>query len=738
MTAEWIYEYTTPAGLLPVALLLALGLTALSALRHLPRETARPILLGLRVLFLLLLAWTLLQPARRRSLTEWIRPRFAVLLDTSASMRQGERADAPEASRWAVAQEMLSRDWVRHLGAEAHIDLFAFDAEVGSPLPLSRAGELRPEGQATRLRDSLNRVVERYRGQDLLGLLLLSDGIDTRETTDEWSQIGLPAPVYAVQLEDPFEREIVPDVRVESIETPRRVVVDWESRLSAVIAGQPVPGEPFPVRLLKDGALVEEQPVQLPPEGGTREIAFRLRHPQVGSFVWTVDIPRLTGESNTNDNHMAVAVEVVDARNQLLYIEDIPRWDSRFLNRILQANPNITPLSFVRGPDGRFIAHGERGAETLDLRPEQLRRYTMVILGDLDAETLGAERAEALRDFAERGGSLVLLGGAKAWGADGLGATALAGLFPVRAIRPRAHTDPERLRTRWSDEAAGHPAFTAADTTLRDQPLPPLLSVFVAEGLTAAATVLVEAETPAGWSPVAVSQPYGQGRVLMLLTDSLWRWQLDPNAGEPYAFFWNQTLEWLSPADDELDTYALELIAEVDQLFPDEQITLTARLSGLPEATQPDAIRCRLLTPDGRTFTLNMPRRRIMAAGRAFSGYGLEYAPTLPGAYRAEAEVDLDGQTVTSTPFFFRLHAYTQEALPRPANEQVLRNQALTSGGRYGSPDEIDRILRTLRTESRREHRIEYATLWRTALLLGCLMGLLVIEWILRKKWNMV
>lgn len=739
MATEWIFEHTVALLLLAVGITLSLGLTVLLGLRYLPGERSRPILIGLRLLFLLLLAWTLLQPSRRQSLTEWIRPRFAVVLDTSASMRQVVDPGQPD-SRWQVARDMLGRDGLRHLGAESHIDLYALDADISSPLPITHHDSLDPDGQATFLRDGLNRVVARYRGQDLLGLLLLSDGIDTRETSDEWSQIGLPVPVYAVALEDPVDREVVPDVRVESIDTPRRVVVHWESQLRAVVAGQPVPGEPFPVRLLKDGVLVDEQPLQLPPEGGSREMTFRLRHPEEGSSVWTIDIPPLPGEVSTNDNHLAVAVEVVDARNRLLYIEDIPRWDSRFLNRVLQDNPSITPLSFVRGPEGRFIAYGDRGAETLDMHPDQLRQYTMVILGDLDAETLGDNRAEALRAFTERGGSLVLLGGAKAWGRGGLTETALAQLLPVRQIAADPVTDPDRLDTRWGEEAPSHPTFAVAESPLHAQVLPPLLTVFEGRGLTAAATVLVETQTPAGWMPVVVAQPYGQGKVLAVLTDSLWRWQLDPLPGEPYRFFWTQALEWLSPTETELETFGLEILSDVDQLFPGDTLSLDARLSGLSEEedARPDVIRCRVVDPDGRTLTLRMPQRRILAAGRAFSGYGLDFRPPLPGTYRAEAEAEINGVTVVSMPFFFRMQAYTQETLPRPANAAVLQNLALSSGGRYGPPDAIDRILGNLRAESRREQRVEYATLWRTALMLGCLIGLLVLEWILRKKWNMV
>ncbi len=727
----WTFEHAVPGTLLALGWGAVVVLTLLSAWRHLRRERQVAWLLALRLLFLALLGWVLLLPARRAALTEIIRPRFLVVLDTSASMAQPVE-DPHGTNRWAAAQAMLARDWRRAVSAACQVELIGLDAALSSPLPLDSSGTLEPVGSATHLCHGLGSALARYRGQDLAGVLLLSDGIDTREPSDTWTEDRTwPAPIYAVELDTTPVADAKPDVRVEVLDTPRRAVLDWDTRLAVTVAGQGLRDQAFPVRLLRNGDLVEEVPAQLPPEGGTQELGFKLTHPRVGNELWTVTIPPLPNEAQTNDNALAVVVEVVDARNRLLYIEDVPRWESKYLNRELLANRDITPLAFVRGPGGQFMSYTQRGGVTLDLTEAQLALYKIVILGDLRAESLGGARAEALRAFVERGGSLVLLGGPNAWGAAGLPDTALAPLLPF--TRPAGAAIEGRFTARWTADGRGHPAL-AAEPDLPEV-LPPVLTVFSGAQLGAASLALVEAETPAGWQPILVARTYGQGKVVTLLTDSLWRWQLQPGVQRPYADLWRRLIEWLSPGETQTDTSSLELFSGVGRLDSGETAELTARLTlaGGGEIPPGQRVVCEIQTPDNRVLPLDMTPQTVRAGGREFAGYVARFAPQAPGSYRAVARTEVRGQEVTSAPFLFQMRATTQESQPRPFNAPALRALARTSGGRYGSPEAIDGVLQSLRFDPRRETRVEYTSLWQKHAILALLLALLLAEWIIRK-----
>lgn len=732
---EVIFEHALPTWAIALAVGLTLLVTIGAFLRYLPISVANLVLFILRAAFLLLLGWCMLLPIMRRTLTEYIKPHFLVVLDTSASMTMKPVGGAIS-NRWQVAQGVLAQPWPKRLMADCTVDLFTLDAEPGAVTPIGQYAQFSPKGQASHLRAGLRKIFDRYKGQNVAGLLFLSDGLDTREIHEDWVLGPWPCPVYTVRLEPPDIWEAEVDVRIDSVDTPRRAIVGWETKLTAVLSGQGVKGETFAVQLLEDGALVEEIPTELPPDGGTREVSFRLKHPVVGNFTYTVNIPPLKKETRTNDNAYAVSVQVVDAKNRLLYVENVPRWESKYLIRELRANKNISPLAFVRGPNKLFLTFGERGSMNLDLTEEQLNQYKILIVGDLDAEVLGAARAGALLKWVEVGGSMVLLGGPGAWGENGFAATALKKMLPVQ----RPWESPPREGTfaaAVTPDGSAHPIFTAGTNDWKT--MPPVLSLFTGARLSAGATTLVEAQTPQGAQPVIVVQKYGQGKVAAILTDSLWRWQLNPGEIQPYAKFWAQLIDWLLPTEVELEKFELDLFSDTDQLFMGEAIALKARLSAgeiaVPANTRPV---CEVRGPGERRIPLDMTRQTVAGgAAKNYHLYAVEFTPGLAGLHKAVATIEINGQRVDSAPYTFFIKGFTPETNPRPFNAELLKRMAEIGKGKFLEPAQVNEELSALRFKKREEQRLEFRSLWQNWVIVACLMLLLAVEWTIRKLRNM-
>jgi hypothetical protein len=734
MTADWTFEHTVSTLLIGAALAGAAGFIIFSFIRSLPRTPLGFTLLALRLLFLLLLFWTILLPGRRQVSIDKIRPRLLVLLDTSASMTRNLDAASTE-SRWQKARAFLERDWVRTLRARAQVEVYPFAAELGTPLSIEQAMALEPAGGSTLLNASLGRLFERSRGQEILGVVVLSDGIDTRERRDTWADVPWPAPVYAAALETPDETEAVPDVRVDAVETPRRAVVNWDTPLTATIAGSGLRGEAFPVLLLRNGQTFAQAAVQLPPDGGSRDMQFILPHPETGSEVWTVRIPPLPRESQTNDNEMAVAVEVLDSQNRVLFLENTPRFESKHVVRELFANPAITPIAFFRGPGGAFIAYGDKPGRMLEISTEQLAENKIIILGDFDAAALDADKCRVIAEFVEKGGSLILLGGDRLWGAQGIAATPLAKLLPFTRVPGPVREG--RFTVRWTAEGRAHPAFANSPDVPAE--LPPVLTVFGGAVPGAASLTLAEAETEGGSEPLLLSRVYGQGKVLAILTDSLWRWAMQPSADKPFAFFWRQVIEWMSPAAGETGQYALELFTDAGAIAVGESVMLQARLIEPADAVPRTwKIACKVFAPSGRPIPLTFAPRLIPGpGGREVPGYAAGFVPEEAGNWKAVASTEVDGRVVESSPCFFSARAVSQELADRPANVRVLRALAGGSGGRYAEPGTLDTILRDLRVVEKQERRLEYTSLWQNRWLLACLIALLALEWTTRKTGGM-
>jgi len=730
-----VYEHTFPISAIIVTLLVAIALGAFTAWRYLPRRPLNGVLFALYVAILLVMSWCLLMPGLKSAVSQLRKPRFIVALDTSQSMTLTPSSNVP--TRWATAQAALKQPWLQALSGECDVEIYPFAADVGDNIPAAKVAGLQPDGTSTRLRDALKKIADRSAGLNIAGLLLLSDGEDTREAMDDWAGSERPFPVYSMRLEPPGGWQQEPDLRIDSVTTSRRVTVGWKSEFKVKVSGQGTRGAPVTVQVYENGKLKSEMPTQIPDEGGERELLFDLDHPATGIFTYKVVATPLPGEKNKDDNEYAVNIEVVDAKNRLLYLEGIPRWEYKFLRRTLLGEQQISPIIFFTGPNGAPVGGTPIGNVTADMTPQQLSFFKIIMLGNLDAKELGEARAKNLLKFVEDGGSLILLGGTKAWTAGGLVQTDLGKALPVRAADVKTLESQKPYPVKLSDAARAHPAF-AGDAALW-QSIPPILSVFSGFTLSPGAETLVSAETPEGPAPVVVTQRYGQGKVTAILTDSLWRWQLGPEAGKakPYERFWTQMISWLLPRE-ESDQTKLEVFADRDQLFLGEHLEIHASLGG-ENGPKPESVDARIVLPDKREVPYRMaPQLVTLPSGKSFSGYALPFSADQPGLYKVTAAAKVKGQTSTSEPFSFFVKPYSPETVPRPARMEILQAIAKASGGQfYENLDALNQGLSSLKLKATEEKSAEYRTLWREWPLVVGLMAMLTTSWSMRKFRNM-
>ncbi|HMF62349.1 MAG TPA: hypothetical protein VK595_18355, partial [Vicinamibacterales bacterium] len=166
----------------------AVGLVSWLAYR---RATLRPGrrrgLAVLRAVTLLLLILFLMRPIRTAE--EGTRDAVVpILVDTSRSM---SIADANGAARIDRAREVLTRELVPLLGPKFRVEVLAFGEDVRATAPAALA----PTDRRSSISRALAVVAERYRGRPVAGIVLLSDGGDTAETSASADEAETP-PVF--------------------------------------------------------------------------------------------------------------------------------------------------------------------------------------------------------------------------------------------------------------------------------------------------------------------------------------------------------------------------------------------------------------------------------------------------------------------------------------------------------------------------------------------------------------
>ncbi len=150
--------------------------------------------------------------------------------------------------------------------------------------------------------------------------------------------------------------------------------------------------------------------------------------------------------------------------------------------------------------------------------------------------------------------------------------------------------------------------------------------------------MLATAKTPT--QPLLAVQRYGQGKSLAILSDSLWRWALTPGEENLHQRFWNRLLDWLTPQQEELAPFEVDLFGAAASVHIGESVRLTARIGGAE--TDGANVVCEIRTPDGRVLPFRMmPTAVTTAEGRTLPGFEILFAPEAPGPHRACASAEV-------------------------------------------------------------------------------------------------
>ena len=229
---------------------------------------------------------------------------------------------------------------------------------------------------------------------------------------------------------------------------------------------------------------------------------------------------------------------------------------------------------------------------------EELKGFSIIVIANLDAPSLNAERLKVYREFVAQGGGLVVLGGYWAFSRGAYAGTPLEEMLPVAfAPEHRIPETPEGLPLHPSAQATWKPAFE-----LKSKPV-----AFYVQTLTPKPESTVQ--WLAGDKPALISGSFGKGRVVACA--------LTANGETPAGVlpFWDwpewpkvlgQALDWAAGARP---TVSQAKAATKPSLSDEEMSALTLggtvtpdmarRISERPNAETAEALFQHVMRPEG-------------------------------------------------------------------------------------------------------------------------------------------
>lgn len=704
-----------------------------SFLSGFPRKTSpfRAALLAVfRFAVLGLLLVMLCQPKRKVEEISAVKPQLAVLLDTSESMI--DPVDPNQPLRAAVALKWLDSEPFRKACEMYDVRLFRFSDHLEEVPDTDAARKPAFNGGSSSILGSTLQLADRFKGQPLQAVLLLSDGLDTSGGVKDFSWPG-EVPVFTFSLEKPFPRPPHQErLSLSGVDFPGKVVVGTPVDIRFSVTASGMDGQIVPVQLRQGEKILAETNMAFSSDEQTKEASFRVVPDTLGPWELELRISHKAADENARSH--PVIVQVMQPGQRILYLQNSLSPDFKFIRRALSGNDGSSvPDVFVRWADGRLMGGGP-DVPAPEFSTAGLTPYSIVILGDLDPSVLKASEFEALKDFVSRGGGLLLVGGPNCLSSPVLASSALGKILPVTTPAPYENLT---LPVAFTEEGLRHPALGPLFEKIGT--LPPLLGVNVSAPSGAASQVLVEGKTSRGPVPVIATARYGDGRIVTVMTDTLWRWRLATTTRiegrNPFDLLWVQIIKWLVPEMEKRERVdMIDLFTERGNYRMGEPVEMHAIVrTGEGDPILPPFLPLKVGTPDGKTFEYRMTPGEVAVPGSSpVKGFRVRIEPNMPGVFIASASANISGRTLAGESRFVVTRPSTEKT-GEPENTAFLESLSQQSNGRHYTYDQLENWLPDVPFKEDHFIRTRVEPLWNTPFFLCFLIVIIGTEWYLRR-----
>lgn len=522
--------------LIPLPLLLALGLLALSGIGLALWRRARGAVLRASGLALLLL--TLLNPALIQEKREPIRDVAVIVVDQSPSQNLGERQARTEAAVTALQTRLSSFPdlEIRVVRSSSGVDAGAIEE--------------------TRLLDVLNRSVSDLPRSRIAGAVLITDGQVHDVATALPGLVGFP-PVHTLLTgrRDEGDRRLIVE------DAPSYGIVGRSFTVLVKVEDLPNGNSrEASIRIRQDG---EDRPPLRVPVGTSIPVSFTVNHG--GLNIVELDVAAGPEELTLANNRAAIVVNGVRDRLRVLLVSGEPHAGERTWRNLLKADPAVDLVHFtiLRPPDKLDTTPIRElsliAFPTRELFEVKLHEFDLIIFDRYKRRNVLPNSYLAnIASYVENGGAFLEASGPTFASPMSLFRTPLGGVLPgepTGEVLQQPFTPAVTALGRRHPVTAGlvpsaegdRPATGAWGRWFRQ------IDVEAGRG----STVMSGAND----RPLLILDRVGEGRVAQLTSDQIWLWSRGFEGGGPQAELLRRLAHWLMK-EPELEENALR--ARVD------------------------------------------------------------------------------------------------------------------------------------------------------------------------------
>ncbi len=619
-----------------------------------------------------------------------------------------------------------------------------------------------PRGAETRLGEALHQMIGQVAGRTLSGIVVLTDG---------QSNAGLDIEAAILRAERSETKLISvgvgsdrPQVNLwlAGMQSPNDVHRGDPFDISVTVLGSGLEEQSGVIQLFQqtagsdgnDRRKVDEQPFQFSTAGLPAEVRFQQQLSVPGKYEYVAVAAMADGqlrELTDEDNQRRREVEVTDRKIKVLVISSGPMRDYQFVRNTLFRHSGIESDVWLQtvGEDnlGFVSQEAEKLLTAFPKTEAELFEYDVIVAFDADWSLLAARQQTFLNRWVdEHSGGIIFVAGelfTPELARDAEKYRDIAVLYPVVLNRMLSELKvTQRADTPWpvllTAEGRASEFLKIADATGKAdvdlwQKFKGIYRSYPVRSVRDGAVVLAQygnprARTQDGQPPFLASQFYGKGRTMFVSSAETWR--LRAISPEGHQRFWTSMIREVGQGRRSRGRSRGLLLLDRTEVSPGQTVTVRAQLyDSRMQALQRESVPVSIVDADGRPVSVPDSLR---GDARRPGQFVATFRPSRQGQYRVTVPVPESSDI---------LQANIEVVLPNLESENPSQNVALLTkltadtGGVSVSLDELaSRLLELL--PDRSEPVIvdeQLRTLWDRKWLMYLIVGLLALEWALRR-----
>ena len=549
-------------------------------------------------------------------------------------------------------------------------------------------------------------------------------------------------------------------MQLTRMDAPAKVFQKDPYEMKATVTSQGYDGITVTARLVRTDDKGAETVVatQQVPIGESQEATINwkeLTSDSDGRFLFRTEIVPPNGEPMIAERHTkTAAVEVLGRRLRMLLLSGASSHEFQILRNLLIRDKTIDVTCWLQSADERFPQEGNEEVR-IDRLPEERAEfdpYDVVVLIDPDQEKLSKRFCDNLASHVmEDGCGLWWVAGEK-YTLDALRPTAstraLADILPIVPNIEVAEREmmgfAKAFKNPWPYQLTtdGEEGFGAKVMRVHDDKdtskllwdsMPGFHFWFPVTRLKPIAISLAEHPSPdfkrGGKNmPIIAMQNIGAGRVLFVGTDETYRWRSIHQ--DAYDRFWVNGIRYLFEGRLQAGNSRLRILASNDKIDLGDAIDLQAEVKD--EVLQPMI---------SESFPVTIERDgepsetiALIPVEAVPGSYSLRYRPTQLGTYRVRP-VEKIGKSVELTFQVVPAQIESQGPMDRP---ELAAIAGAMGGQLFETPAELLAALDRIPSRSATDTFRTPHAIWDGWPTITIVLLLLSIEWLLRKRFNLL